>query len=29
MGLFDFMKKKAIVLGSRRKEECVPLSQVN
>lgn len=29
MGLFDFMKKKAIVLGSPAEGECVPLSQVN
>lgn len=29
MGLFDFMKKKPIVLGSPAEGECVPLSQVN
>ena len=29
MGLFDFMKKKGIVIASPAEGECVPLSQVN
>lgn len=29
MGLFDFMKKKGIMLGAPAEGECVPLSQVN